>query len=92
MDEQRLRKSYIVYIVTAVLFTAALSTAVFVQRYCSEARDTVDRLRTLSGSSVRVKRATQSAREALMKIKSEIPATYLSSPVENVIFSGGRHH
>lgn len=86
MDEQRLKKSYVAYILAAILFTVTLSVTVVVHRYCSEMKDTVDKLRTLSGNSVRVKRATQSAHDTVVKIKNEIPATYLSSPVENNVY------
>jgi hypothetical protein len=86
MDEQRLRKNYVLYVFAAVLFTVTLSVAVVVQRYCTEMRDTVDKLKTLSGSSVRVKRATLSAQEALVRIKREVPGNYLSSSVENTVY------
>lgn len=86
MDDQRLKKSYLTYIFAAILFTVTLSSAVVVQKYSSEMRDTVDKLKTLSGSSVRVKRATQSAHDSIGLIKKEIPAGYLSSPTENLIF------
>lgn len=86
MDDQTLRKHYVLYVVGAIIFTVTLSAAVVVQRYASEMKDTVDKLRTLSGGSVRVRRATESAHESMAKIRREIPPSYLSMPVENVIF------
>lgn len=86
MNDRRLRNHYLFYIIGAVLFTATLSAAVLVHRYCSEMSDTVDRLKTLSGNSVKVKRATQSAYDAMIRIRKEAPVAYLSGPVENMIF------
>jgi hypothetical protein len=86
MDEQKLKRYYRVYILGAVLFTVTLSFAFVVQRYSSEMRNTVDKLETLSGSSVRVKKATQSACDSMARIREDIPPAYLSNPVENVIF------
>jgi hypothetical protein len=86
MDEQKLKKYYRAYILSAVLFTVTLSFSLVTQRYCSEMRGTIDKLRTLSGGSVKVKKATQSAYDSMARIKKEIPPAYLSSPVENVIF------
>lgn len=86
MDDRKLRKQYFVYLVSAVLFTVTFSVAFVVHRYSSEMGDTIDKLRALSGGSVKVKRATQSAHDSIARIRKEIPADYLSRPVENVIF------
>jgi hypothetical protein len=86
MDDQRLKKFYTIYIVGALAFTITLSSAVVAQRYSSEMKDTVERLETLGGSSVKVRRATESARQTVEKLKKHVPPGYLSAPVENVIF------
>lgn len=86
MNERKLRAEYLIYALSVLLFTVALSAAFLLNRYSSEMRDTVDKLRALSGNSVKVKRATQSAHDAVARIRKEIQPGYFSSPSENVIF------
>lgn len=86
MDERKLRKQYFIYVLSTLLFTITLSVAFVVHRYSSEMSETVDKLRALSGNSIKVKKATQSAHDSVARIRKEIRPGYLSSPAENVIF------
>jgi hypothetical protein len=86
MADQSLKKQYVVYILTALFFSLSLSAAAAIGRYHSEMRSTIEKLRTLSGSSAKVRMATRSTYESTLRIKKEIPLAYFSTPPETVLF------